>query len=247
MDAAFYKEYFFIERNHWWFRARAEILADIISNLIQLKSDSIILNVGAATGQSSIMLSKYGTVKSLEYDEVCCKITKETLGIDITQGSILELPYADSSFDLVCCFDVIEHVEDHKKAASELLRVCKTGGYIFLTVPAFHFLWSEHDDINQHMRRYTKSSFLPLLNPYAKNIFTSYFNFLLFIPIAIFRLISKLLPKRKSETNTGSDNSISSGALSNLLFYPLFRVEKYILRYGLKLPFGVSLLGIWQK
>lgn len=247
MDAAFYKEYYYIERNHWWFKARAEILEEVISHLLKLKSDSTILNVGAATGQSSIMLSKFGSIKSLEYDEVCCNITKETLGIDIIQGSILELPYADHSFDLVCCFDVIEHVEEDKKAALELLRVCKPDGYIFITVPAFNFLWSEHDDINQHMRRYTQKSLLPLLNTYAKIIYTSYFNFLLFLPIASFRLISKFFPKRKSETNTGSDNSVSSGYLSNLIFFPLFRVEKYILRNKVRLPFGVSLMAIWQK
>lgn len=247
MDQAFYKEYFHIERTHWWFRSRALIIADMITKVIALPKNSSILNVGAATGQSSLLLAQFGTVKSLEYDATCCQITKETLGIDIVQGSILDLPYPDDSFDLVCCFDVIEHVEDHYESAQELKRVCKPGGYIIITVPAFNFLWSEHDDINQHYRRYTRPALEPLFKDGLKQIFVSYFNCLLFLPIAAFRIISRLFPKRKSLSRSGSDNSISSGYWSNLIFFPILRSEKYFLGSRISFPFGVSLMGIWQK
>jgi len=91
------------------------------------------------------MLEKFGDVTSIEYDEDCCQFLNEVLHIPALQGSITELEFEDNSFDLVCAFDVIEHVEDDSKAASEMLRVCKKDGLVFATVPAFMLLWSEHD------------------------------------------------------------------------------------------------------
>jgi ubiquinone/menaquinone biosynthesis C-methylase UbiE len=66
-----------------------------------------------------------------------------------------ELPFKDEEFDLICAFDVIEHVEDDLLGIREMKRVCKNEGLMVLTVPAYMFLWSHHDEVNQHYRRYT--------------------------------------------------------------------------------------------
>ena len=71
------------------------------------------------------MLSKFGEVTSLEYDKYCCEFLKEKTGIEAINASLTELPFSDNSFDLVCAFDVIEHIEDHEKAVDEIFRVLK--------------------------------------------------------------------------------------------------------------------------
>ena len=146
------------------------------------------------------MLEKYGHVTSLEYDEECCKFVREKCNLDVIHGSMTELPFDDNRFDLVCAFDVVEHIEDDNTAINEMKRVMAPSGDYFLTVPAFMFLWSEHDEINHHFRRYTRGNFKSLLTQQeVKPQYIGYFNSLLFIPIALVRLVQKLLPKSKTK------------------------------------------------
>jgi ubiquinone/menaquinone biosynthesis C-methylase UbiE len=162
MKAEYYQEYYHLERKNWWFLARKEILRDQLKSLLRGKGSLNILNVGAALGASTLMLQEFGNVTSLEYNKECCDFVKEKLGMDFINGSITELPFDDNKFDLVCAFDVVEHVEEDALAIRELHRVCKPGGYTFTTVPTFRFMWSEHDEINEHVRRYTMKSYLAL-------------------------------------------------------------------------------------
>src|SRR5690242_8960201 len=107
MDKGYYVEYYRLEREHWWFRARKNIIFNHIRSLTSSR-DLKILNIGAATSASSEMLSYFGEVTSLEYDKDCCEFVKRMSGKEFICASITELPFADGSFDLVCAFDVIE-------------------------------------------------------------------------------------------------------------------------------------------
>jgi SAM-dependent methyltransferase len=195
MDHNYYAEYYEYERNHWWFTAREHILISIIKTL-QKKSyfqqNIKILNVGCSTGRSSEYLAQFGEVTSIEYDAFCCEFTSKKTGLKIIHGSITELDFENNSFDLVCAFDVVEHVEDDALAVAEMKRVLKPNGIMLLTVPAFMDLWSHHDEINHHFRRYTIPELKKHFPEKQENIiFKSYFNTWLFIPIYAFRKLSK--------------------------------------------------------
>jgi ubiquinone/menaquinone biosynthesis C-methylase UbiE len=248
MELAYYKEYYFLERNNWWFLARKEILRSIIKRKLGNPSNLRILNVGAGLGATSIMLSDFGTVVSVEYDKYCCDFVKKELDLDFVNCSATELPFGDNEFDLVCAFDVIEHIKEDKKAVGEMVRVCKKDGYTFFTVPAFMFLWSEHDLINHHETRYTKKRFARLFDlDKQRVILSSYFNFWLFFPVAVFRIVMKLLGRKKTDGSLVSDFSlVKNSGLSKLLFY-IFYSEKMILDFGLTMPVGVSFLHITKK
>ena len=125
MDKNYYKEYYHLERSHWWFQARAHILMSHLKRILPPKKDLKILNVGAATGRSSELLMQFGEVMSVEYDKECFDFVAQNLKIPIVKGSILELPFEAEAFDLVCAFDVIEHVNDDYLAVMEMRRVCK--------------------------------------------------------------------------------------------------------------------------
>lgn len=250
MNKAYYSEYYNLERNHWWFLARSEILKSILSKFIYQSSPIKILNVGIATGATSIMLESFGEVTSLEYDQECCEFVKKNIGINVIQGSLTELPFKDSSFDLVCAFDVLEHIENHQDATKEIERVLKTGGTSFITVPAYKFLWSEHDDINHHYRRYTRRSLRYTFQQSSnlKEIKSSYFNSVFFAPIAIVRLLSKLKFRKNKEIRIQSDfQKFKSNSLMNKLLFHLFKCEKYILVKKFSFPFGVSIFSILKK
>jgi len=250
MDKQYYQEYYELERKNWWFRVRNQILMERIKKEVSPKKPLKILNVGVATGSTSELLRQFGEVTSIEYDKDCCEFAQEKTGMPIINGSILELPFADNSYDLVCAFDVIEHVEDDSKAVSELKRVCKPDGWVSVSVPAFMFLWSHHDVINHHFRRYTMAE---LKSVFAKEqsgkvTYTTYFNSLLFLPIAAFRLASELIPKQWIRKGTGADNHVfEQESLTSKVLLQIFSIEKPLLNSGFSFPFGVSAMICWQK
>ncbi len=250
MDKSYYERYYTFEREHWWFSARAEILMSHIRRVFAQRKDLTILNVGAATGYSSVLLQQFGVVTSVEFDEDCCVFTRNTVKIPIQQGSILDLDFPDNTFDLVCAFDVIEHVEDDRLAVAEMRRVAKIGGVLCVAVPALSFLWSEHDVVNHHFRRYSSKILRGLLSKDNELIFQSYFNFWLFFPIAIIRILTRLLTKKHlaQPENTQSDfDNFKNGSFLNAVLYHVFLSENIFLKKFIRLPIGVSLLSSWRK
>ncbi len=251
MDPKFYKEYFYLERNHWWFTARLKILEAYISRLeISQGGEPLkILNAGVATGATSEMLSKFGEVVSLEYDEDCCDFLEARTTIVPVRGSLTSLPFDNEQFDLVCAFDVIEHIENDALACRELSRVLKSGGAYIITVPAFNFLWSQHDVVNHHYRRYSKTKLLhTLTSNQLVSTYSTFFNFLLFIPIAIYRVLQKVLPKSAKSKTSGSDNELfENSKWLNKLLHRVFLFENKLLAYNISLPWGVSLLSSGHK
>jgi len=250
MDPQFYREYYTLERNHWWFKARLRILESIVKQKIAKTDAKLkILNVGVATGATSEMLSNFGEVTSSEYDKDCCDFLLEKTGIEAVNASLTELPFADNSFDLICAFDVIEHIEDDALAVAEMHRVLKPGGHYFVTVPAFQFLWSNHDVVNHHFRRYTKPQLNQLFTDKQFQLAdSSYFNFWLFFPIAAVRFLLNLLPKKKGTETSGSDNEVlSSSGILNKLMFSIFHSEKALLKTGIRFPFGVSIFSLGTK
>ena len=253
MQHDYYKEYYDLERQHWWFVAREKIISNYLKKIIAAKilkhQDLKILNVGCGPGRSSQYLSSFGEVTSIEYDKDCCEFASERTGLQIINGSITALPFQDEMFDLVCAFDVIEHVEDDQLAVSEMKRVAKKEGVIFITVPTFMSLWSHHDVINHHFRRYQLAQIEKLFTA-SKNgnvIFSSYFNFFLFPLIYLVRKISNLLQFNKKRPGSGSDfEAFKPGFLNNVLFNIMYFESKFI-NNNIKLPFGVSLLYTWKK
>lgn len=253
MQHDYYREYYDLERQHWWFVAREKIISNYIKKLITDKTfnqnDLKILNVGCGPGRSSQYLSTYGEVTSVEYDKDCCEFASEKTGLKIINGSITELPFDDNSFDLVCAFDVIEHVENDQLAVSEMKRVVKNNGVILITVPAFMSLWSHHDVINHHFRRYKLNEIEKLFDKASdgNKIYTSYFNFFLFPPIFLVRTISNLIKSGKNRPGSGSDFETFKPGITNDLLYKIMHFESKLINQNIKLPFGVSIIYSWKK
>lgn len=252
MKHEYYKEYYELERNHWWFKARERIIVNYIKELVnknKLPLENLkILNVGCGPGRSSEYLSEFGKVTSIEYDEFCCEFAKEQTGLDIINGSITELPFEDNTFDLVCAFDVIEHVEDDQLAVNELKRVTKKEGLVLITVPAFMSLWSHHDVINHHFKRYKENEIKALFKKTnnGEEVFSSYFNFFLFLPIYFFRKVSNLLKLGEKREGAGSDFESFNNGFLNKILYKIMCFERHFIKRKISLPVGVSFLYIWQ-
>lgn len=228
------------EATHWWFSARRMILSSIIRRF-NLSKNSKILEVGCGTGGNLEMLSSFGDVSGLEMDADACAIAtrKTKQQFDIRAGSCPDqIPFYTEPFDLICMFDVLEHIDEDIQTLKSLQKLLTKNGKILITVPAYKFLWGAHDEFLHHKRRYTISELkekLELSNLYATKL--SYFNTLLFPLVAIIRIKEKIL---KNSNSRGTETPLKS---LNLVLQSIFGIERYILPF-VNFPFGVSLLAV---
>lgn len=244
MNRDYYQRYFELERRNWWFQVRLKIIHQLIKKQVGDNKALKVLNLGVATGASSEMLNDFGHVTSSEYDTETCEFLRTQLKMDVIQASITELPFENDTFDLVCAFDVVEHVENDTKAFSEMKRVAKSNGLVVTTVPAFMSLWSEHDVINHHFRRYDKNQILTLVQHTGlKEIHSTYFNFILFLPIYMVRMAKNIL-KKKDQVSSDFDMPLSS--FLNGVLKAVFSLERVMLKF-INFPFGVSFFNISRK
>ncbi|MFM2359837.1 MAG: hypothetical protein RLY16_1830 [Bacteroidota bacterium] len=249
MNNDYVQQYGTLENTHWWFLVRQKIILQTLRRNIvfEAKQPLKILNVGAAAGASSKWLSSLGKVTSVEPDIFFVEHLRKQ-NIDVVQASADSLPFETEQFDLVCAFDVIEHVKDDSKAMQEFFRVCKSTGYVCITVPAYQWLWSKHDVVNQHFRRYSSGQIFRLSNNVssAKLIYCSYFNTVLFLPILLVRALQKIARRSRATTAHSDFETYKSGSLQQRFCYQLFSLELVLLR-TFKLPFGVSFLALFSK
>ena len=147
----------------------------------------------------------------------------------------------NKKYDLITLFDVIEHIKDDKSSIKKIKNLLKKKGYLMITVPAFQILWSYHDEIHHHYRRYRIKDILNLINKDYILVYKSYYNFFLFLPILFFRLVNKLLNTKKIDVNYSKNSILDS------IFYSILKFESFLLKVGLRLPFGVSLVVLLQN
>ena len=154
-----------------------------------------------------------------------------------------EKSFPAGSFDAVVSLDVLEHIEDDKKAFSYLWETVRPGGIIVIMVPAFMFLWGVQDEISHHFRRYTLSGLVDLSRQAGdfEIVKKSYFNTFLFLPIALVRWFSKLFKLKSRDSDLEINNPFI-----NKLFFWIFDFERKMLKY-FNLPFGVSILLVLRK
>ena len=214
MDRAVYANMAEIEDQHWWFVARRQILATVIARL-GLPVSPRILEVGCGTGGNLAMLARFGTVVGIEPDDEARDRAAAKGGFDIRSGRLpTDLPIEPASFDLVAGFDVIEHLDDDVGCLRALAGCLKPGGTAIFTVPAYGFLWSRHDDLHHHKRRYTCSGFAAALAAAGfSQMRTTYFNTLLFPLIAAVRVVKTVAMPGRGDT----DDRLPGPALNGML------------------------------
>jgi SAM-dependent methyltransferase len=240
MNKALYQQYYEIEDKHWWFVARKAIVLGLLDRYLPVSAQRIVLDAGCGTGGLLKDLQKYGKVVAADFSEEAVKFCK-LRGYTICQCSVLQTPFRADSFDCIVGLDLIEHLDEDLVALQELYRICKAGGYLCVTVPAFQLLWSFHDELNHHKRRYTKPQLeLQLRAARFQVLRCSYFNSFLFPLILLGRIFG-----RSGGEEPGPEWHIPRRAL-NAGLSRTFAGELPLLK-GLNLPFGASILAIAKK
>jgi SAM-dependent methyltransferase len=231
------------EDRHWWYRGRRTVLEDVIAGL-RLPARARLLDAGCGSGRNMVELARHGTVTGVELSETSVCIARSRAVGEVIQGSVLDMPFAADAFDLAVCLDVIEHLDDDLAAMSELRRVVAPGGSLLVTVPAYPWLWSGHDVINHHRRRYTRRSLTAVAERAGwKRVRTTYFNSLL-LPVAILlRMLDRLLSTKPTESSL--DLWVPPTPVNWLLERPLL-LEGALISRGGRIPAGLSLLEVFR-
>jgi SAM-dependent methyltransferase len=231
-----------LEDGHWWYRGRRRIL-DRLMRTLDLPPDAQILDAGCGSGRNMVDFARYGAVTGVEISDASVERARMRDVGEVLQCSITSLPFADEHFDLAVCLDVIEHIEDEQGALRELYRVVRPGGSLLITVPAYQWLWSEHDVINHHQRRYTRKTLSAAAAKAGwETTRTTYFNTLL-LPIAI---VWRRLARRSHVEGPASDLQRMPERLNLLLELPL-RFEARLIAGGGRIPAGLSLATVFRK
>ena len=238
MERIVYDQMAALDQRHWWYVARRKILSDLIRRRVKPPEGARILEIGCGTGHNLEMLGKFGRVDALEVDETARAFAAKRLGREVFESPLPELiGIPRAHYDLVAAFDVIEHIRDDEAAIRSIARLLRSGGKFLVTVPAHQWMWSAHDVVNHHQRRYSKDGLRKLVEGSSLKLDSiGYFNSLLF-PIALAeRLASKIRGREDA------DLGLPPAPLNQLL-ERIFAAER-VLVGRVPLPPGLSLFAV---
>lgn len=241
MQPELYSDMARLELSHFWFRARRVVMATCLRRNQSDIPHGKVLDAGCGVGANLEVLGHFGTVVGIELNHDACLYTVSKFPGQLAEGQLEKLPFLDNTFAIVALLDVLEHIDDQQAVLRELTRSMQHGGVLLISVPAFRHLWSGHDIVHHHRRRYRSGELRRELEAAGlKVIYLSYFNTLLYPLVAI----SRLMARHRSSPPNSQMQTLPNWL--NTLFYAIFCCERLWLgRFSA--PFGVSLVAIVKK
>lgn len=230
------------ERGHFWFAGRTALIALVLDRFFPATTS--FLDVGSGTGHLVAALRSHRPSMRCTAVEAFMSglqlTARRAADIELVQADALHLPY-DAEFDVAGAFDVIEHIEDDAAALGEMARAVRPGGGLIVTVPQHQFLWSPFDDYARHQRRYGRRQLARLLQRAGCDVvFATSFVSLLLPAMFASRVIQR----------TDPDDPLAEFRISRLANHigrTAMTLERQLIRWGVSLPFGGSLLMVARK
>ena len=237
---------FELEDRHWWFQSRLLMIERLLRDAVEpaCPSPPRLLDLGCGTGMFLDRRRKAGAqVFGTDISGEALRFSRRR-GLDrLARSDATRIPYADTSFDIVTAFDLIEHVKDDRALVAEARRVLRPGGFLVATVPAHPFLWSSHDVSLHHHRRYRRAQFEGLFAGGGWQTVRMTASFAMILPPAALIRLSRRL--RRTRRPPHSDAYAVPDWLNRMLI-GLHRAEAaWLARWDL--PAGVSLLTIRRR
>ena len=234
-----------IEAKSFWFQHRNYC----IQTLIKDYPCPFLVDVGGGNGIVSSALKNKGVNTILLEPEMKGILNAKNRGLEyLICSSLYEAQFFSDSIPAIGLFDVLEHIKDQDSFIKEISRVLQKKGKLFISVPAYSFLWSYHDISAGHYRRYTLRALTELLKANGfKILHKTYFFSLLILPMFILRntvniksLTFNLVKQKKFEHQL---SKLRLNKLYNIMLYP----EIIFIKIGIKIPFGTSCLIACEK
>lgn len=231
-----------LESAYWWHVGRRFVIRSFLKKYLSPDPARSVLDFGCGTGGNLKLLQEFGRVEGADVSplavDFCRRKGFENIKL-IHPGENLTKQY-----DLITAFDVLEHIREE----SDQLKIWRAGlknqGWLCLTVPAYRFLWSEHDEALQHVRRYVASELRAKLHNAGFDVARISYAVTITFPIFLFyRLLRGFLPK--SYANPKTSYVMLPDFLNSLFIWFIYLESKIIKK--INLPFGTSIIVIAQK
>jgi len=239
MDPAYVTVHMEEDRSHWWFRGRLAVIRATLRRALPPRRVRL-LELGCGSGNVLAALTEFGEAVGMEANDDLITAARAA-GLDVRVGHLPDdLGVAPGWAEVVLLLDVIEHVDDDVATLGAARAGIGEGGLLVVTVPAYRWLWSGHDEVLGHRRRYTAGELRAAVERAGFAVLrVSYFNTLLFPLLVAVRAWKRLRGDR------GHDLRRPAAPL-NALLERVFALERYLVP-RVALPFGSSLILIGRR
>jgi SAM-dependent methyltransferase len=243
MEEVVYHNHYKLEDFFFWFKARNAIVLKAINKFCELKDDEWIIDVGCGTGGFTAKMAESFNVAGIDTSDIALDYCRMRGLTNVHNMLLSDVPKDNWNIKALTILDVTEHIEDDISFINQAYELLPKGGWVIATVPAYQWLWSGHDVLHQHYRRYSRPGFKKLFSDAGFNIrYSTYFNTILFAPAAIQRIIQR---SGKDADEKFQENTSISPSLNSILG-AIFMMEKSFIP-GISFPFGLSILVAAQK
>ncbi|OGL46809.1 MAG: methyltransferase [Candidatus Schekmanbacteria bacterium RBG_16_38_10] len=242
--AGYFAELASIEASNFWFRARNRLIIWIFRQYFPRVKNFIEIGCGTGFVLSSIErtfphLLIYG---SEIYSTGLIYAAERLKRAELFQMDARDIPF-ENEFDVIGAFDVLEHIKEDDLVLSQMYKAAKEGGGIILTVPQHRFLWSQVDQIACHVRRYNATELKNKVERVGFDVVKMFSFVSLLLPL----MIASRLRKRQTSHNCDATTEIKVSGLMNTILEKVLDIERCLIRLGINLPFGGSLILIARK
>jgi SAM-dependent methyltransferase len=236
-----YQTFAVVEDEHWWFRGRRRFIDRLVQRFVGTAGEAAFCEVGCGTGGNLAMLSSHAPVDAIEMEAYAREYAQARAvpGVrSVQDGSLPDNLPLEGPYKAVFALDVIEHLQQDRRALETLGKLLADDGVLVITVPAYQWMWSRHDEINHHVRRYARTQIVEVVEAAGLQVvYSSYFNTLL-APVAMLaRSLERVFGGREASSSSVGLN-LPPGWLNRLLS-GVFGLEQY-LAGRVCIPFGLS-------
>ena len=245
MEKNFEKKYHQLEAEHWWFKGRRDYILEMTD---KLDRSARILDIGCSSGLLLKDLLDQGfapkNLHGIDISEEAIHRAKNAGFEHVHVMDATNIELEAGSYDLLIASDCLEHLEEDEIALKNWYKLLKPEGILIVFVPAFQSLWSKHDEVNLHYRRYTNSLLRQRMSGAHFTLLKhGYWNFFLFPPVYAVRQLQRVIKSadREEHGDLKMPGKLTNRLLTNLLFF-----ENRLLKF-IRSPFGVSTFCIAKK
>ena len=246
MDPGYEKTYHRLEDSHWWFRARRDFVVRLIAQRLRVPREAAILDLGCSGGPllDDLARAGYTNLAGLDISADAVALARSR-GLQVRQADASAPDLPSESFDLLVASDLLEHLADDRAALARWCTLLKSSGQLVVLVPAFGWLWSAHDELNRHHRRYRRGELVRLLRATGFEVpLSAYWNAALLAPTAAVRIALRLVPLRLATPRT---SLAATPRPLDAALYRLLNVENSLLLRGVPFPAGLSTWAVARK
>lgn len=241
------QRYYELGKHYWWLAGKYRIIEDVlVRHFAPVRAKPRLLDLGCGPGNLLDALVRHGETFGSDFSQDALRFCLKRGYRRLFRADFHALPVRSESFDLITCIDVLEHLEDDRRALGELHRILHPLGLLVVTIPAFQSLWGDHDELYGHYRRYRAREMGERLERAGLEVLKlTYFEPLFFLPLWLYRKWKRKIAPRSGGLS-GQDDFVDVPRLLNSLLTRAIASERFLIRH-INFPFGVTLLAVARK